>query len=45
MRSMMRKSKYYKIYAATYMKIAVLIVLLNILFVPSVRKIVKEEDN
>ena len=45
MRTGMRKSKYYKKYAATHVKMAILIVLFNILFVPSVGKLVKEEDN
>lgn len=45
MESIMRKSKYYKVSAVAFMKVAVLMVLLNILFIPSMRRIVKEENN
>lgn len=45
MKSIMRKSRYYKIFALTHMKVAALVILLNIFFIPSVHGIAKEEDN
>lgn len=45
MNSIMKKSGYYKTFAVAYMKVAALVILLNILLFPSVHGIAKEEDN
>lgn len=42
---MMRKSIYYKTYAVTFIKMSILVILLNILLFPSLRPIVRGEEN